>query len=238
MRVRIFCASVLAGCSALVAAAAPTGLNVIPTTDLTPIKSWIGGIQNSNTSFSDTTFLTTPTPTFQSQIGVTSWLESGIDYAETPDVGDETLVFNAKALLLTEDELKPNAAIGIWNIAPGQSPGYYITFSKTLNYDQEQYERFRAHHRRNRKVLGRRVHVGMMMGDHGVLQPFAGSDLQLTDNMVFQADWVSGAGNALTTGIAYVLPDQVTVLTPVLYFSNDERHFSGVSLSITHQFNL
>ncbi len=222
----------------MAAAGGPTGLNVIPTTDLVPVNSWVGTLQNANTSFTGTSLFRQPMFTGQFQFGLDTWLEAGLDYAQTPDRASDTVVFNVKALVINEDERRPNLAFGFWNAAESQRPGYYVTLSKTLNYEQEQEERFRAHHRRNRKLLGRRVHIGMMVDGHGIGQPFAGTDLQLSETAVFQADWVHGPGNAATAGIAYVFPDSRTVFAPAIVFSNDTRRFSGLLLNLSHQFNL
>ena len=223
------------GCLAGSAFAGPTGLNVIPTTDLVPANSWIGAIANTNTSFSDMPFYRQPLLTEQTQFGLTNWMEAGFDYAQTPDLAHDAMVFNVKALFMTEDDDQPNIAAGLWNVTQGQAPGYYLTISKTLNYAQEQEERFKAHHRRNRKLLGRRVHIGMMLDGHGTAQPFAGTDLQISESIVFQADWIRGTGNSLTAGLAFVLSDQRTVINPALLYSNDRRQL-GISINISHQF--
>jgi hypothetical protein len=212
-------------------------LNVIPTTDLVPLGSWIGSIQNQNTSFTGASIFEQPIPVGQTQFAVNSWVEAGLDYATTPDRTSPTGVFNVKAQAMIEDERRPSAAIGIWNVAENQRPGCYVTMSKTLNYSQEQEERFRAHHRRNRKLLGRRVHVGAMLDGHGITQPFVGTDLQLSETAVLQADWVHGPGNALTAGVSLVLPGGKDVLTPALLLSNDTGHF-GLLLNFSHQFSL
>jgi hypothetical protein len=228
-------AAFVAGSSSYVFAG-PTGLNVIPTTDLVPLNSWLFGFQNANTSFTGVPFYRQPLLTGQTQFGLANWLEAGLDYAQAPDLAHNSVLFNAKALLLTEDERQPNVAAGIWNVTQGQKPGYYLTLSKTLNFAQEQEERFKAHHRRNRKLLGRRVHLGTMLDGHGTFQPFAGTDLQLSESLVFQADWVHGPGNAGTVGVAYVFPDQRTVINPAILFTNNTRQF-GFSLNFSHQFN-
>jgi len=215
--------------------AAPTGLNTIPTTDLVQLSNWIFGVQNGNVSFTGTPFYRMPAWIGQSQYGVSSLVEAGVDYFQTPDTLHNVAVFNAKALLMAEDDTHPNIAAGVLNVAPGQAPSYYVTLSKTLNYDQQQEERFKAHHRRNRKLLGRRAHVGLMLDGKGILQPFTGTDLQISESLVFQADWINGSGNATTAGLSYVLPDQKTVLTPALLLSND-THRLGFSLSLTRQF--
>jgi hypothetical protein len=219
------------------ASAAPTGLNVIPTTDIVPSNSLIAAIQNGNSSFSGTPFYKQPQFNVQSQCSLESWLEAGLDYTQTPDLNFETAVLNVKALFLTEDYNVPNAAFGVWNVTNGQKLGYYLTFSKTLNYEEEQRLRFSAHHRRNRKLLGRRIHVGAALDGHGTIQPFAGTDIQLSETAVFQADWVYGAGNAISAGVAYVLADGRTTITPALLFSNEDGHPTGLLLNIGHQFN-
>ena len=223
-------------CCAGSAMAGPTGLNVIPTTDIVPSSSWIGGFANGNTSLSGTPFYRMPLITAQSQFGLTPWLEAGLDYSQTSDLAHDSAIFNIKALVFSEDEKRPNVAFGLENVTMGQVPTYYVTLSKTLNYAQQMEERFKAHHRRNRKLLGQRVHLGMTLDGHKIAQPFAGTDLQLSESVVFQADWIRGTGNAATAGLAFVLPDQRSVLNPsILYFNGTNRF--GFSLNFSHQFN-
>jgi hypothetical protein len=217
--------------------AAPTGLNTIPTTDLVPIGSLVGAFQNGNASFTGVGFYQQPQWLYQTQVGVKPWLEAGVDYAPTPNLNGDRFVFNVKALVLNENDTLPNVALGLWNVATGQGPGYYVTVSKTLNYEQEQEERFKAHHRRNRKLLGRRVHVGAMLDGRSIVQPFVGTDLQLSEIAVFQADWIHGSGNNATAGLAYVMPDNRTVINPAILFSNDSGRFAGIALNISHQFS-
>jgi hypothetical protein len=215
-----------------------TSLNTIPTTDLVPLGSWIAQVQNGNVSLSTLSLITRPEPSFQTEYSLGSRMEWGVDYIQPPDVGHMELTLNIKGLLQSEDELRPNVAIGIWNIALHQRPGLFLTFSKTLNYAEEMRERFRAHHRRNRKLLGRRIHAGLTLDGYGTLEPFLGTDLQINESTVFQADWINGSGNALTFGIAYVCPDQRTVLNPAFLYSNSTHQVDGFLLSISHQFNL
>src|SRR5579864_2114802 len=132
------------------ASASTVGLNTIPTTDLVPPHSWIGQVQNSNVSFQTPSFIAMPDLIFQTQYSIGDRAEWGVDYIQPPDVNRKQLTFNFKALLQNEDRWRPNVAVGMGNITLKQLPGYFITFSKTLNYDQQLRERFRAHHRRNR----------------------------------------------------------------------------------------
>ena len=221
------------------ALAAPTGLNTIPTTDIVPLHSWIGQVQNGNTAFlNGPLFYNTPDFLLQSQFAISNRVEAGFDLAPGADLDSRAVALNGKITFLDEDVQRPNAAFGILNIANHQTPTYYLTFSKTLNYAEQQHVRFLAHHRRNRKLLGRRIHVGLMLGGNGFLEPFLGTDIQLNDNTVFQADWINGSGNAASFGFAYVFSDQKTVLNPAVLFSNDARRFNGFFINLSHQFNL
>lgn len=220
------------------AGASTVGLNTIPTTDLVPNHSWIGQVQNSNASFETPSFLIKPDLIVQTQYSLGTRAEWGVDYIQPPDISHKEPTLNFKGLVQNENEWRPNIALGISNIALRQQPGYFITFSKTLNFSQQMRERFRAHHRRNRKLLGRRVHFGIMMDGRGTLEPFLGTDLQVNDSIVFQSDWINGAGNAVTAGFAYVLPDQRTVMNPALLYTNSTHRVDGFFLNISHQFNL
>lgn len=236
LRTSLACA-ILFAC-ALPAYAAPTGLNTIPTTDVVPYHSWIAQVQNSNTQFDTPSFYNMPSIIFQSQFALTSKIEAGADTVALPDRNAHELVLNIKDVLQYEDDYRPNAAFGISNLANHLTPVYYLTLSKTLNYVEEQRERYRAHHRRNRKLLGRRIHLGLQVDGRGSMEPFVGADLQMSESMVFQTDWIDGPGNALTFGVAYVLSDQRTVLNPAFLFSNDTHRVNGFFLNISHQFNL
>jgi hypothetical protein len=219
------------------ASGAPTGLNTIPTTDLVPLHNWIGQIQNGNSGFDVPAFYSAPHLVWESQFALTSQMEAGIDYLQLGPDNRNVVVANIKGQIFAEDYARPNVAIGVMNIASRRVASTYLALSKTLNYDEEQRERFRAHHRRNRKLLGRRIHAGLFVDGEGTVEPFVGTDLQLNDSAVFQADWINGTGNALTAGLAYVLKDNRTVLNPALLLSND-KHRPGFFLNVSHQFNL
>jgi hypothetical protein len=230
------------GIACLVAISSPvwgaaTGLNTIPTTDIVPYHGMILQLQNGNTSFRFPAFYNAPNLLYQSQFALTNKIEVGADVIGPTDSNVSAVVLNIKELWQNEDEVRPNIAFGIESVANHQSPLYYLTFSKTLNYAQQQRERFRAHHRRNRKLLGRRIHAGLTLTG-GTIEPFLGTDLQLNDSTVFQADWINGPGNAVSMGFVYVLHDQRTVLNPAILYSNDTRRVDGFFLNISHQFNL
>ncbi len=236
MKAIIPCAALLVTVASA-AYAGPTGLNTIPTTDIVPQNSWIANLQNGNTGFGVPAFYSAPMLVKQTEFALNGRVEAGVDASYDASRNAESFQFNIKDTLQNENEFRPNAAMGIMNIGNHLIPSYYITLSKTLNYDQQQRERYKAHHRRNRKLLGRRVHAGMMLNFRGALTPFVGADLQMSDSAVFQTDWISGAGNALTAGVAYVLPDQKTVLNPALLFSNDKHRLDGFFLNISRQFS-
>ncbi len=218
--------------------AGPTGLNSIPTTDIVPVNNWIFNLQNSDTMFKSPAFYSAPMVFAQSEFALSNRVEAGVDMQYLPQRHGNEFLLNAKTVLQNEDDVRPNAAIGIANIANHLGPNLYLTFSKTLNFDQEQKERYRAHNRRNRKLLGRRVHAGLMADSHGTIEPFVGADLQMNESMVFQTDWINGAGNAITLGVAYVLPDQRTVLNPAFLYSNSTHRLDGFFINFSRQFGL
>ncbi len=220
------------------AAAAPTGLNTIPTTDIVPLHNWVGQVQNGNSSLSAPAFYQVSSPIFQTQFGLSQRLEAGADWIQPPSVDHQETTLNAKYLLFDENEGRPGVALGAWNVAFRQKAGYYFTLSKTLNYAQQEQERFKAHHRRNRKLLGRRAHIGLTYDGGGVLQPFLGTDLQLNGSDVLQADWISGKGNAVSLGAVFVMRDQKTVLNPALLYSNDTQRLSGFFLNVSREFGM
>ncbi|HLK57418.1 MAG TPA: hypothetical protein VKU00_12685 [Chthonomonadaceae bacterium] len=239
MRIHRMVSCLLCLLAATPALGAPTGLNTIPTTDLVPMRSWVGQMQNGNTGLlHGPLFYNTPDLIYQSQFALANRVEAGCDLLPGPDLDQRTVALNGKLSFLDEDVVRPNAAFGILNIANHLAPTYYLTFSKTLNYVEQQRVRFQAHHRRNRKLLGRRIHAGLMLTGGGVLEPFVGTDIQLNDSSVFQADWIQGAGNAASFGFVYILPDQKTVVNPAILFSNDTKRFDGFFLNISRQFTL
>ena len=229
--------SLLLLCATAAAYAGPTGLNTIPTTDIVPQNSWIANLQNGNTGFTVPAFYSAPMLVKQTEFALNNRVEAGVDASYFARYNAESFQFNIKTTLQSEDEVRPNAAMGIMGIGNHLNPSYFLTLSKTLNYDQQQKERYRAHNRRNRKLLGRRVHAGVLLDFKGALTPFFGADLQMSDSAVFQTDWISGSGNALTAGVAFVMPDQKTVLNPALMFSNDKHRVDGFFLNISRQFS-
>ena len=226
----------MAVCSTAVAA--PTGLNTIPTTDIVPLHNCVAQIQNGNSSLSAPAFYQVSSPIFQTQFGLSQRVEAGADWIQPATLDREEAVLNAKYLVFDENETRPGVALGAWNLASHQRAGYYLTLSKTLNYAQQEEERFKAHHRRNRKLLGRRAHIGVTYDGQNTPQPFLGTDLQLNGSDLIQADWISGKGNAVSLGAVFVMQDQKTVVNPAFLYSNDTDRISGFFLNISRQFGI
>jgi hypothetical protein len=82
------------------------------------------------------------------------------------------------------------------------------------------------------------VHTGLTVDAHGTALMFAGTDLQLSESVVFQADWIDGTGNAISFGASLIMPDQKTVINPAFLFSNDHKRIDGFFLNISRQMSL
>src|SRR5579862_5050928 len=111
----------MAALAGLVAVAAPawgaaTGLNTIPTTDLVPYHSMVLQLQNGNTGFHFPAFYNAPNLLYQSQFALTPKIEAGIDVIGLPDRDLSEVVLNFKELLQTEDDIRPNIALGVENV--------------------------------------------------------------------------------------------------------------------------
>lgn len=219
-----------------VARAAPTGLNQIPTTDLVPLKEASLQLQNGNTDVSgDGSVFHQPQVTPQSEVGLPWSMEGGLDVAPSDPPHDYRPVLNIKWRPVPEDYFVPAVAIGAAQLGVGFTPDYYLVFSKTLNYDQIQYQKFRAHHR-NIKLRGVRLHVGASYTS-GAPRALVGTDIEVTDHFVIYADWISGAENAVSLGGVLVINRHLSVQGAVLR-GNDEDRLSGAIVAITYTFNL
>src|SRR2546428_14169458 len=101
---------------------------------------------------------------------------------------------NVKWSPVREDYRIPALAVGAMQLGVGFSPNYFLVLSKTLNYQQIQYQKFRAHHR-NIKLRGIRVHAGMLRATNA-WRALVGTDIEVNDHFVVYADWISGTSNA------------------------------------------
>jgi hypothetical protein len=215
---------------------AATGLNQIPTTDLVPENQILLQLQNGNFDVRgrDSMFHQ-PQLTPQSEIGLPWSLEGGIDVAPSDPPDDYRPVMNLKWRPIDEDHLIPAAALGVSQLGIGFTPSYYLTLSKTLNYDEIQYEKFRAHHR-NVKLRGIRLHAGVV-GTDNVWKAMVGTDIEVNDWVVLYADWLSGASSSVSLGGIVILTVH-TNLQVALLRENDQDRLTGLLLAVTHTFDL
>ena len=217
-----------------VARAAPTGLNQIPTTDLMPFKQLMLQLQNSNTEIrGDHSVFHRPTLVYQSEFGLPGRLEAGLDVQPANPPHDYRPVLNLKWSPIREGSYNPAAAVGITQVGPDFDPNYFLVLSKTINYSQIQYQKFRAHHR-NIKLRGIRLHAGVL-GTRDVPRGFVGTDIELADRFVLYADWVSGREHAATLAGVVVI-DQANSFQIAAFYGNHDQRIDGVLLTLTHIF--
>lgn len=218
------------------ACAAPTGINQIPTADIMPFGYVVLGVQNGNTLVvQHPTFFEEPVPNLQSQFGISRRIEVGLDLQPTNGTSDYRAAANFKWAAVREDYDAPGIGLGVTNIGPGFQPVGYVIFTRTLNFTEAQYHKFRAHHRHIHQH-GFRVHAGALVSG-AAIYPMVGTDMELGDNFVFSADWISGGPNAASIGGTYVFDDKNSVLVAVQY-SNSLHKFNGVIFTYSLQMKL
>ena len=220
----------------VVARAAPTGLNQIPTTDLVPEKQLTLQLQNGNTEVNGRSSLVhRPELVPQSELGLPWNLEAGLDVAPSDPPHDYRPEMNVKANPVREDYRVPAVAVGATQLGVGFTPNYFLVLSKTLNYQQIQYQKFRAHHR-NVKLRGIRLHAGLLRTSNA-WRALAGTDIEVNDHFVVYADWISGAQSAVSLGGVLVIDRQNSVQVSLLRGNTADR-VSGVLVGLTHTFDL
>jgi hypothetical protein len=228
-------AVLLVGLLPMLAWAAPTGLNQIPTPDLIPFKQLSLQLQNGNTDVGgEASVWREPQVQMQSEFGLPWNMESGLDLV-TDNQGDYRPQLNLKWVPVQEDYWVPATAIGVSQLGVGFTPRYYLVMSKTLNYSQIAYQKFRAHHR-NIKLRGIRLVAGMQ-GTGNVWNALVGSDVEINDHLIIEADWISGAKNSVSLGPVWVI-NQHDSVTLALLRENDQNRLSGVLLQLTHTFDV
>ncbi len=229
-------AFVLVALAPVVVWAAATGLNQIPTTDLVPEGQVLLQLQNGNTDVrGHASMFHQPQLTPQSQVGMPWNLEAGIDVAPSNPPHDYRPATNLKWRPLDEDYRVPALALGVQQLGPGFTPSYYVTLSKTLNYDAIQYQKFRAHHR-NIKLRGIRIHAGVL-GSDNVWHALVGTDVEVNDHLVLYADWISGAASSVSLGGVLVFGPHDSVQAALLR-ENDRDRLTGLIIAVTHTFDL
>src|SRR2546428_14158645 len=142
---------------------------------------------------------------------------------------------NVKWSPVREDYRIPALARGAMQLGVGSTPSYFLVLTKTLNSQQIQYQKFRAHHR-NIKLRGIRLHTGLLRTGNA-WRALVGTDVEVNDHFVIYADWISGARNAVSIGGVLVIDRQNSVQASLLR-GNGEDRLSGVLIGITHTFDL
>ena len=229
-------ALLLVGLMPVLARAAPTGLNQIPTPDLVPFKQLTLQTQNGNTEVSgNASVWHQPQVQGQTQFGLPWSMEAGLDVVSSNAQQDYRPELNIKWVPIQEDYRIPAVAIGVMQLGVGFTPGYYLVASKTLNYEQIAYQKFRAHHR-NIKLRGIRLVAGIE-GTGNVWRALVGSDIEVNDHFIVEADWISGAQNSVSLGGVLVI-NQHDSVTAALLRGNSQDRLSGVILQLTHTFDV
>jgi len=231
MRAALAAACLLGG----TAWAAPTGLNVIPTADLVPFRQLSAVLQNGNTVLrGGSSVFRQPEPVPQFEAGLPWNLETGLDLVPADRPEDYRPQVNLKWRLLDEGYRWPAVAAGVSQLGVGFTPNYFLVASRTINYQQIQYQKFRAHHR-NIKLRGIRLHTGIQYTSYA-WRALVGTDIEVTDYFVIYADWLSGTQNAVSLGGVLVINQHDSVQAALLR-RNDEDRLSGALLVITHTFS-
>ncbi len=219
------------------AAAAPSGLNTVPTADVVPPGQLVAQLQNGNTELrGQESLFHRPEPAYQTQFGLfVPRVEAGLDLVTPGVAGGYRPVCNLKAVALEEGYTRPAVALGAAQIGRGFATVYYVLASRTLNYGQLQYRRFRAHHR-NLKLHGIRLHVGAL-GPRAALRGMLGADIEISDHFVLDADAVAGSDHAMTLGGVWVIDPRSSVQVALLA-GNADRRLDGLQVAFTRQVGL
>jgi hypothetical protein len=229
-------ALLVVGVLPLAARAAPTGLNQIPTPDLVPWKQLTLQLANGNTSVTGSAPVwRVPQVQGQSQFGLPCNMEAGLDVGPYNAQLDYRPELNIKWVPIQEDYYVPAAAIGVTQLGVGFTPGYYLVASKTVNYDEIAYQKFRAHHR-NIKLRGFRVMAGIQ-GSGNVWHALVGSDYEVSDHFIIEArlDLRRQECRVARRRPRHQQHDSATL---ALLRQNDMNRLSGVILQLTHTFDV
>ena len=230
-------ALLLVGLVPMAVRAAPTSLNQIPTPDLVPYKQITLQLANGNTDVTPTLPVwRAPQVEGQSEFGLPWNMEAGLDVAPINAQQDYRPELNLKWRPIDEDYWIPATAIGVQQLGVGFTPGYYLIASKTLNYEQIAYQKFRAHHR-NIKLRGIRLMAGIQ-GTGNVWRAMVGGDVEVNDHFVVVGDWISGAKNSVSLGGVLVINQHDSVQLALLHENDENRLLTGVILQLAHTFDV
>lgn len=234
--------------------AGESGLNTIPTTDIIHDHRIVLEVKNGNTGFQAPSFAQAPHPEFGSQIALSRRIEGGIDVFQPDSNGAPSYQasLNLKYRFRYENHAAPGVAVGVRSLGSLQSPEYYVTFSKRLNYLAVKHGQAAAEtppeaasaqdaaadlttHHHTTEVFAQRLHGGVIFSGRHTYQPFVGADVALSGSLVVQSDYIAGPGNALTLGAEYTFPNHKTAISPSLIFSNSTHRVDGFFLSISDE---
>ncbi len=176
------------------ACAAPTGLNVITTADVlghneVALEYQNDGVQLFGSDCNDWALL---------QVGLFGRLELGADRCFD---GEQGTFGNAKVLLQEEEETRPAVAVGVQNIAEGESAQPYLALAKD--------------------AAGARLHLGVIRLDDET-EIMAGVEWGLAERATLVLDHVTGTGSVSGVGIGVDVTDKVSILlSRILDHSSD-----------------
>ncbi|MHB8995854.1 MAG: hypothetical protein ACYC63_11470 [Armatimonadota bacterium] len=162
---------------------APSGLNIVPTADI--LEPGVVSLETESIG-AKTPWDSDAAVLFLLQIGLGNGWEAGLDHLLD---GPHTRL-NAKYRLCDETEGRPALALGLEAIGAEGGVQAYLTGTKTFG--------------------ATRIHLGAF-GVGGRNRAMLGLDRPLGRDVTFQADYVSGASNALTYGLAINLNDTVAI---------------------------
>jgi hypothetical protein len=201
--------------------AAPSGLNIIPTTDLLDVRQIEIGIQNTNVNYIfEPTVFDKPLPQLQTQMGLTPRLEAGIDVGPV-DVAQYGPLLNVKWLVATPGLQHPALAVGVFNLAQGLNPAYYAVASHPLTP------------RGGRQV---RLHSGALW-DGYAMQAMLGLDAELGNSVTLYTDWTSGQDGFASFGFDVEIDEVQGFDTSILY-SNGFDRLGGVMFTYKWDFDI
>lgn len=195
------------------AEAFPTSSNVIPTADMLEAGQVRLEVENDGytrpfDSDSESFVLT--------QVGITNWLEVGVDAFDIDVAHDATLPVNAKLSLLSEREWVPALAVGAMDIVKGSSPSVYAAVAKDFG--------------------PLRAHLGWLRSDKDD-SLIAGADYSVSENLYVLSDWTSGPQGYLTFGIWQRVVDELW-LNAAVGRANDLENKALVLLNLSYTFEL
>jgi hypothetical protein len=185
------------------ASACYSGLGIIPTTDMIEPGGYGIEIQFDGRLAEGTT----DTCLLNTQFGLTSWIELGVDI-DLSEESDSRQLLNAKWLLLDGGKSKPGLAFGVCNCAIHSHGSPYLVASRDFG------------------TL--RGHLGSMR-TNGRNRWFAGIDRAITGRFTLMADFTRGEDQFASVGGSYQFTDHLGV-TAAAVFPNTRGQDTGFTV--------